>query len=139
MALPASSSPDLDAVFAQARKLIQREQNIEIDHHKVWDEIRRCLEDAGLPSGSMDAFLMMRDGFMKEAGPADMHAVEGESYGGLTSGKQLFEMRWRSSRCKREMYLKFALYDGRFVLMRFHESVRPPAKVVGIQTKRSLR
>lgn len=141
MALPASSSgpQHLADIFAQARTLVQREQTIELDGPRVWDEIRSELDRVGLRGDYPEPYFMIRDAFMKEACPTDMHALETESYGGLTARKQLYEMRWQSARCKREMYLKFALFDGRFVLMKFHESTRESGKVIGIKTKRSMR
>lgn len=139
MALPASI-PDLALVFDAARKRVQRDQTIEADHQRVWDEIRISFERSQLPSGYFDAFMVIRDAFNKDATASDMHAVDSLSYGGETAGQQLFEMRWHSNRCGREMYLKFALFDGRFVLMKLHESVRPTSsKIVGIQTRRSQR
>lgn len=54
----------------------------------------------------------------------DLHAREDPGYGGLCSGHDLYEAAWSSAYVGREMYLKFSLFDGRLIVVSFHESTK---------------
>ena len=55
----------------------------------------------------------------------DLHARDDVGYHGLCAGHALYEAKWYSQSIKREMYLKFSLFDGRLIIVSFHESNRP--------------
>ena len=52
----------------------------------------------------------------------DLHARDDPGYDGLCEGHDLYEAAWFSAHLVRKMYLKFSLFDGRLIIVSFHES-----------------
>ena len=54
----------------------------------------------------------------------DVHAREDPGYGGLCAGHDLYEAAWFSAHLRRQMYIKFSLFDGRLIIVSFHQSTK---------------
>ena len=52
----------------------------------------------------------------------DLRARDDIGYGGLCAGHDLYQAAWFSANLQRRMYIKFSLFDGRLIIVSFHES-----------------
>lgn len=52
----------------------------------------------------------------------DLRARDDLGYGGLCAGHDLYQAAWFSANLQRRMYIKFSLFDGRLIIVSFHES-----------------
>ncbi len=116
---------DIGSVLATARRLMRRGDGWEPENY---DALRASCESIGI-MGEPAITVALRKAF-GEISKQDIHVREEPGYGGASANQTLYEARWQSSHCRRYMYVKFALFDDRLVLVRFHEST-----VVPIDTK----
>ena len=59
---------------------------------------------------------------LEEITVEDLHARDDLGYGGLCAGHHLYQAAWFSASLRRRMYVKFSLFDGRLIIVSFHES-----------------
>lgn len=108
---------DLGAVLDTARQYIRRGDAWEPENY---DRLRRDCDDLEI-RGEPAITVALRKCFA-EITIQDLHAREDPGYGVLCDGHDLYEARWESVSIKRTMYLKFSLFDGRLIIVSFHES-----------------
>ena len=110
---------DLATVLGTARQYIRRGDAWE---PADYDRLRRdcdAIEIRGEP-----AITVALRKCLAEITIQDLHARDDPGYGALCEGHDLYEARWHSVSIKRNMYLKFSLFDNRLVVVSFHESTR---------------
>ena len=110
-------SRDLGKVLETARSYIRKKDDWQaVDYNRL----RRHCDDVGIRDG-LSITLALR-ACLGEITVRDLHARDDPGYDGLCEGHDLYEARWYSTYVKREMYLKFSLYDERLIIVSFHES-----------------
>ena len=110
---------DLGPVLEEARRCIRRGDGWEPENY---DRLRRDCEAIGI-RGEPAITVSLRKG-LAEITAGDLHARDDPGYGGLCAGHDLYEAAWFSARLRRQMYLKFSLFDGRLIIVSFHESTK---------------
>ena len=110
---------NLGAVLDTARQYIRRGDGWEPENY---DRLRRHCEALEIRNEPAITVALRR--CFWEITIEDIHAREDPGYGALCEGHDLYEARWFSVSIKRAMYLKFSLFDGRLVIVSFHESTR---------------
>ena len=88
-----------------------------------YDRLRRDCDAIGI-RGEPTITVALRE-CLAEIAVGDVHAREDPGYGDLCAGHDLYEAAWFSARMGRQMYLKFSLFDGRLIIVSFHESTKP--------------
>ena len=111
---------DLGAVLDTARKYIRRGDGWEA---AKYDRLRQHCEALDIRSEPSITVALRR--CFKEITIQDLHARDDPGYGALCDGHDLYEARWYSESIKRVMYIKFSLFDGRLIIVSFHESNTP--------------
>ena len=111
------SQSDLGAVLEKACQCIRRGDGWEQDNP---DRLRQDCEAIGI-HGEPGITVCLRK-CLREISVGNLHAREDLSYGGLSAGHELYEAAWSSEHLGRQMYLKFSLFDGRLIIVSFHES-----------------
>jgi hypothetical protein len=110
----------LAAILEQARRLIRRGDGWECaDPTRLW---RHCAEVGITTEPSIT--IALRKAFA-EITVDQGHVREDTSYEDACKDQLLFEFRWQSPSIGEPMYLKFALFDGRLVIISFHRSKDP--------------
>ena len=112
-----SAQGDLGPVLEKARRCIRRGDGWEPENY---DRLRRDCDAIGI-RGEPAITVSLRKG-LAEIAVGDLHAREDPGYGGLCAGHDLYEAAWFSAHLRRQMYLKFSLFDGRLIIVSFHES-----------------
>ena len=113
-----SGRRDLGQVLERARRCI-RADDWEPENY---DRLRRDCEALGFRNEPAITISLRK--CLAEITVRDLHAREDPGYGGLCSGHDLYEAAWSSAHVGREMYLKFSLFDGRLIVVSFHESTK---------------
>ena len=114
-----SGQGDLGSVLEWARHGIRRGDRWEPENY---DRLRQDCDEIGI-RGEPAITVALRKS-LAEITVEDLHAREDPGYGGLCAGHDLYEAAWFSARFGRKMYLKFSLFDGRLIIVSFHESTR---------------
>ncbi len=110
---------DVGKVLEAARSYINgRDDWQPVDYGRL----RRHCDEIGIRDGL--AITLALRACLGEITAQDLHARDDPGYDGLCEGHDLYEARWYSTYVKREMYLKFSLYDGRLIIVSFHESTK---------------
>lgn len=107
----------LGSVLEEARRCIRRGDGWEPDNY---DRLRQDCDAIGI-HGEPAITVALRKG-LAEVAVGDLHAREDPGYGDLCAGHDLYEAAWFSARLGRRMYIKFSLFDGRLIVVSFHES-----------------
>ena len=110
---------DLSAVLDTARRYIRRGDKWEPANY---DRLRRHCEALDIRGEPAITVALRR--CIAEIKVQDLHAREDPGYGALCEGHDLYEARWFSASIRRAMYLKFSLFDGRLIIVSFHESTK---------------
>jgi len=111
---------DLGPVLEEARRCCRRGDSWEPENY---DRLRRDCEAIGI-RGEPAITVALRKG-LAEITTGDLHARGDPGYGDLCAGHDLYEAAWFSAHLRRQMDLKFSLFDGRLVIVSFHESTKP--------------
>ena len=88
-----------------------------------YDRLRRDCDAIGI-RGEPTITVALRKCFA-EIAVANIHARDDPGYGDLCAGQDLYQAKWFSAHVGRQMYLKFSLFDGRLIIVSFHESTKP--------------
>ena len=107
----------LGPVLEEARRCIRRGDGWEPENY---DRLRRDCEAIGV-RGEPAITVSLRKS-LAEITVEDLHARDDLGYGGLCAGHRLYEAAWSSASRRRRMYVKFSLFDGRLIIVSFHES-----------------
>ncbi len=119
--LESGHSDDAATVLAEARRLMRRGDGWEADDY---DSLRADCEAIGI-RGEPSITIALRKAF-GEISADDMHQRTDLGYGDLCAGRVLHEARWQSDHCRCRMYVKFSVFEGRLVIVKFHEDrLRP--------------
>lgn len=110
---------DLGPVLEEARRCIRRGDDWEPESY---DRLREDCEALGV-RGEPAITVALRKS-LAEIAVDDLHARDDLGYGGLCAGHDLYEAAWFSAHIRRPMYLKFSLFDGRLIIVSFHESTK---------------
>lgn len=110
---------DLGPVLEKARRCIRRGDGWEPENY---DRLRRDCEAIGI-RGEPAITVALRKG-LAEVTAGDLHARDDPGYGDLCAGHDLYEAAWFSAHLRHRMYLKFSLFDGRLIIVSFHESTK---------------
>ena len=110
---------DLSKILAKARSCIRRGDGWQASPTHYGRLRRHCAEIGIRDEPAITVAL--RKGF-GEITVRDLHARDDPGYDGLCEGHALYEATWFSAHVKRKMYLKFSLFDGRLIVVSFHES-----------------
>lgn len=108
---------DLGSVLETARRRIQRGDGWEPENY---DRLRRDCDAIGV-RGEPAVTVSLRKSFA-EITVEDLQARDDPGYGGLCAGRDLYQAAWFSASLRRRMYVKFSLFDGRLIIVSFHES-----------------
>ena len=114
-----SGQGDLGQVLEEARRCIRRGDGWEPENY---DRLRRHCDEIGIRSEPSITVALRK--CLGEITVQDLRSREDPGYGGLCAGHDLYEAAWFSAHVERQMYLKFSLFDGRLIVVSFHESTQ---------------
>ena len=114
-----SGQGDLGRVLDKARRCIRGGDGWEPENY---DRLRRDCDAIGIRNEPAISISLRK--CLAEVAVGDLHAREDPGYGGLCAGHDLYEAAWFSAHIGRAMHLKFSLFDGRMIIVSFHESTK---------------
>lgn len=110
---------DLGVVLETARLCIRRGDGWQASQAH-YDRLRRHCDEIGI-RGEPAITVALRT-CLSEITVQHLRARDDPGYDGLCEGHDLYDAAWFSTHLRREMYLKFSLFDGRLIIVSFHES-----------------
>ena len=110
---------DLGVVLKAARSCIRRGDRWQASRAH-YGRLRQHCDEIGI-RGEPAITVALRKS-LGEITVQDLHARDDPGYDGLCEGHDLYEAAWFSAHLLRKMYLKFSLFDGRLIIVSFHES-----------------
>lgn len=113
---------DLSTVLEKARSYIRRGDGWQASPTH-YNRLRRHCDEIGIRGEPAIVIAIRRS--LAEITVQDLRARDDSGYDGLCEGHDLYDATWFSARLNRKMYLKFSLFDGRLIIVSFHESRIP--------------
>lgn len=113
---------DAGSVLEEARRCIRRGDGWQASPSH-YDRLRQHCSEIGI-HGEPNITLALRACLCDEITVQDLRVRDDPAYDGLLAGLDLYQASWFSRSIRRNMYLKFSLFDGRLIIVSFHESTK---------------